>query len=149
MGELARRKPRLTVTTQTGERLVARSRPWPIDAERILANELADARETAKRRHHALDNLTFGVAFGGPPSETEHDRAQVAFEKDVVDYDEKLSTWLTDYSKAAREYSDTFEIIVRLENGVSGAYADTVTVVLELPSGVTAIDRLPEVPAPP
>jgi hypothetical protein len=149
MGELARRKPRLTVTTQTGARLVARSRPWPIDAERILANELADARETAKRRHHALDNFTFGGAFGGPPSETEHDRAQVAFEKDVVDYDEKLSTWLTNYSKAAREYADTFEMIVRLENGVSGAYADTVAVVLELPSGVTAIDGLPEVPAPP
>lgn len=145
MGELARRKPRLTVTTQTGERLVARSRPWPIDAERILANELANARETAKRRHHALDNFT----FGGPPSEAEHDRAQVAFEAEVVDYGEKLSAWLTNYSKAAREYADTFEIIVRLENRVSGAYADTVAVVLELPLGVAAIDGLPEVPSPP
>src|SRR3954454_22232647 len=71
--ELGRRQPKLSVTTQDGDRMLApTARPWPIDAERIVANEVAEAYETAKSRHTSLETfMRLQEPFALRPSEAD------------------------------------------------------------------------------
>lgn len=152
--ELGRRKPKLTVrASEAGSRGVVAApalRPWPIDAERIVSNELADARQTLEVRPAVLD--TFAALtdpFGVRPSAAEHERAKKAFHEKLAEYETDLRTWLADYEQASRARADTFQLTLRLESAQSGAHADAITVVLDPPEGAEVVDDLPEVAPPP
>lgn len=149
--ELGRRQPKLSVTTRDGDRMLApTARPWPIDAERIVANEVADARETAKRRHAPLESfMRLQEPFALRPSETDHQQAQEDFEGEVARFAEELREWLSEYAVAARAYADTFEVAVVLRNAASGAHAEAVSLVLELPESLAVADGRPDLPMPP
>lgn len=150
--ELGRRQPKLTVITKdSGDQVLApAARPWPVDAQRVLANEVDEARETAKRRHAALDNF---MHLSGPftvrPSEADHQRAQEKFKEEVAGFADELLDWLTKYADAARAYADTFDVTIMLRNAASGAHAEAVTVVLDLPEAVAIAENRPDLPPPP
>jgi hypothetical protein len=150
--ELGRRQPKLSVTTKEGGLVLTPSaaRPWPVDAQRVLANELDEARETTKRRHSVLDDfMNVGGPFVVRPSEADHQRAQEEFEKEVERFEAELRDWLTEYAGAARAYADTFDIAILLRNAASGAHAEAVTVVLDLPESVVVVEDRPDRPPPP
>ena len=152
--ELGRRKPKLTVQASEADRrgVVAAPalRPWPIDAERIVKNELAEARQTVDVGQTALDTFTaLADPFAVRPSAADHERAKKAFDEQLADYETDMRTWLVDYQKACRERADTFQLAMRLENAASGAHADAITVVLDLPDGAGVADELPEMTTPP
>lgn len=150
--ELGRRQPKLSVSTKDGgdQVLASTARPWPVDAQRVLANEVDEARETARRRHSALDSFAgLSDTFAMRPSEADHQRAQEKFEEEVAEFEDELRDWLTKYADAARAYADTFEVIVTLRNAPSGAHAEDVTMVLDLPETVSVVDERPDLPPPP
>jgi len=150
--ELGRRQPKLTVTTKdSGDQVLApAARPWPVDAQRVLANEVDEARETTKRRHAALDNfMNLGSSFTVRPSEADHQRAQEKFEEEVAGFADELRDWLTKYADAARAYADTFDVTIMLRNAASGAHAEAVTVVLDLPETVAVAENRSDLPPPP
>jgi hypothetical protein len=150
--ELGRRQPRLSVTTSGGDNRVVASaaRPWPIDAARVVANEVADAQETAKRRHSSLDNFfVLSEPFAIRPSQADHERSQEKFKTEVEDFADTLRGWLAEYTEAARVYADTFEVQIAVRNAASGAHAEAVTVVLELPETVAVVADRPTLAAPP
>lgn len=149
--ELGRRQPKLSVTTRDGDRmLVPAARPWPIDAERIVANEVADARETAKRRRAPFESfMRLQEPFALRPSEADHEQAQEDFEGEVAHFAEELREWLNEYVVAVSVYANTFEVAVVLRNAASGAYAEAVSLVLELPEGLEVADGRPDLSMPP
>lgn len=150
--ELGRRQPRLSVTTSDGDSRVVASaaRPWPVDAARVVANEVGDAQETAKRRHSSLDNFfALSEPFAIRPSHADHEQTQEKFKTEVENFADALRDWLAEYIEAARAYADTFEIQIAVRNAASGAHADAVTVVLELPETVAVVEDRPTLPAPP
>ena len=150
--ELGRRQPKLNVTTSDGQSRVVASqpRPWPIDADRVVANEVADAEETAKRRHSSFDNFfARSEPFAIRPSQADHEQAREKFKTKVEDFGDALRGWLAEYIEAARACADTFEVQIAVSNAASGAHAEAVTVVLELPETVTVVEDRPTVSVPP
>lgn len=152
--ELGRRKPKLTVRAAEANRrgVVAATalRPWPNDAERIVSNELADARQTLEARPGILDtSAALANPFAVQPSAAKHERAKKAFQEQLTGYEIDLRTWRADYQQASRVRADTFQLTLRLESAESGAHADAVTVVVDLPDGAEVVDELPEVAPPP
>jgi hypothetical protein len=152
--ELGRRKPKLAVQAAEADRrgIVAATalRPWPSDAERIVSNELADARQTLEADPGVLGTLAaLADPFAARPSAAEHERAKNAFQEQLVSYEIDLRTWLADYQQASRVRADTFQLTLRLKSAESGAHADAVTVVVDLPDGAEIVDELPEVTPPP
>jgi hypothetical protein len=151
--ELGRRQPKLTLLTKESDDqpLVApAARPWPIDVDRVLVNEVADARETATARHAALDNfLTLSEPFAIRPGEAAHSRAQEAFEEEVDSFERELRAWLDDYEEAARVRADIFGVNVLVDNATTGAHAETVIVILDLPDSVAVADDQPTMHLPP
>jgi hypothetical protein len=150
--ELGRRQPRLSVTASDGDsRVVApATRPWPVDVARVVANEVADAQETAKRRHSSLDNFfALSEPFAIRPSQADHEQAQEKFKTKVEEFGGALRGWLAEYIEAARAYADTFEVQIAVRNAASGAHAEAVTVVLELPETVAVVEDRPTLQAPP
>lgn len=125
-------------------------RPWPVNADRVVANELAAARETLSARSGATDML---LCVSGPlavrPSDADHARARDAFEQQLPDFEASLRDWLAEYSTAARARSQTFDLTLRLANGRGGAHAEAVTVVLDLPATISVAEDRPTVPLPP
>ena len=150
--ELGRRQPKLSVTTSSGHSRVIASlaRPWPVDVARVVANEIADAVETAKRRDSSLDNFfTLGEPFAIRPSEADHEQAREKFKTKVEDFGDALRSWLAEYIEAARARADTFEVQIAVRNAPSGAHAEAVTVLLELPETVSVVEGRPTVAGPP
>jgi hypothetical protein len=151
--ELGRRKPKLSVeASEAGHGGVAAApalRPWPIDVDRVVGNEMADARQTLELAGNSWALAAFTDPFATRATAADQQRARQAFEEELVAYEAELRTWLESYVRLARERADTFELTLRLENAPSGAHADAVTVVLELPDGAERVDELPEIKPPP
>lgn len=152
--ELGRRKPKLTIrASEAGASGIVAApalRPWPNDVERIVSNEVAEARQTLDIPRSLL-NVINGI--GGPfalrPSAADHERAKQAFAEQLVTYETELRSWLAGYQQASRARADTFQLTLHLVSAESGAHADAITVVLDLPDGAEVVDELPEVAPPP
>jgi hypothetical protein len=153
--ELGRRQPRLTlVTLQASREGVIEAvalRPWPVDVDRVVANETAEARETISARGGAMDMLLSGVSdvFAARPSEADHGQARDAFERELSDFETSLRDWLSKYLTAARAHSQTFGLTLQLTNARGGAHAAAVTVVLNLPATISVAEEEQTVPLPP
>jgi hypothetical protein len=154
--ELGRRKPKLTVRATEADRsgFVAAPalRPWPIDVERIVSNEVAEARQTLDVPRSALSALVLrgiGDPLAVPPSAADHERAKQTFKEKLATYEADLRSWLADYQQASRVRADTFQLTLHLVSAESGAHGDAITVVLDLPGGAEVVDDLPEVAPPP
>ncbi len=152
--EFGRRQAKLFVVAveANGGGLVAAPalRPWPVNADRVVANELADARETLSVMGRATNMwLNLGDPFAVKPSDADHARARGAFEEQLQDYEVDLRGWLAAYSTAATARSQVFDLTLRLTNKRGGAHADPVTVVLDLPTTISVAEDRPEVQAPP
>lgn len=152
--ELGRRRPRLTVEASEVDRhgvVVAPAlRPWPIDVERIVSNELADAHQTVEALSAISDTFAaFSDPLAARPSAADHERAKQAFQDELVAYEAELRIWLEHYQEASRERADSFTLTLRLDNAGSGAHADSITVVLDLPDVARLVDELPEIEPPP
>jgi hypothetical protein len=150
--ELGRRQAKLSVVADqdTGERVVPAPAlcRWPLDIDRVVANELAAARETMAL-HGRFADMPLGLgSLVSRPSEAEHARVREAFEQELPDFDVSLRAWLAEYSIAAVRHSRTFDLTLRLNNS-SGAHAEGVRVVLDLPATVRVIDERPVVALPP
>jgi hypothetical protein len=152
--ELGRRQPKLSVEAEqaSGDGLVKVPglRPWPIDADRVVANELADAHEMLSVMGRATNMwLNLGDPFAVRPSEADHARAREAFEVQLQHFEARLRGWLAEYSTAAKARSQIFDLTLRLTNKRGGAHADSVTIVLDLPATLTVAEDRPEVQVPP
>lgn len=150
--EVGRRKPVLSLAAEEtgGDGVVAASMsPWPIDVERVVTNEIAEARETLALSRRTNLAFVFSDPFAIGPSEADHARAREAFEEQVSAYETDLRQWLAEYVSAAAAYAGTFRLTLRLKNGTRGANAEAVTVVVELPETVRIVDERPQLSAPP
>jgi hypothetical protein len=150
--ELGRRQPKLQIRIEGKDEMPARAgdRPWPVDVDRIMANEVTDARQTAERHHPVLSNyMRLATPFAIHPTEADHQQAKEDFEEDVRRFKDQLRVWLTDYRTAAGAYANTFDVIVRLQNALSGAHAEAVTVILEPSEGLAVADTHPSLALPP
>jgi hypothetical protein len=152
--EFGRRQAKLSVVAveANGDGRVAAPalRPWLVDADRVVANELADARETLSVMGRATNMwLHPGDPFAMRPSEADHARAREAFEEQLPDFEAGLRGWLAAYSTAAKARSQIFDLTLRLTNKRGGAHADLVTIVLDLPSTISVAEDRPEMQTPP
>ena len=153
--ELGRRQAKLSLAADQADDdagLVTASvpRPWPVDTDRVVGNELAAARETLALRTDFIDMLgCVGSPLAIRPSEREHLRAREAFEQQLPDYELTLRAWLAEYSAAAQKRSQTFELSLRVHNVRGAAHAEAVTIVLELPASVIRAEERPTVLLPP
>ena len=124
--------------------------PWPIEADRVVANELAAARETLSWSGDAMNFLLRATdPFAVMPTDADHARARDAFEQQLSDFETSLRDWLNEYATAAAECSRTFDLTLRVTNARSGAHADAVTIILDLPATVRLADTRPDVMLPP
>jgi hypothetical protein len=146
--ELGRRQAKLSVVAEeansdglvTGPALAA----WPIDVDRVVANELAAAREPLSWPRGATNALQLiGDPFAVKPTEADHARARDAFEQKLSDFETSLRDWLNEYSTAAKGRSQAFDLTLRVTNARNGAHAEAVTIVLDLPATLSlGEDRL-------
>lgn len=135
---LTRPKPKLTLAVDgaPGGRLVNSGLPpWPLDIERIVANETAEALDTVRGARMLPSWLTTSVLTSRPTAE-DHQREKKKFKSQVETYREELNEWLNRYSEAAIARWETFEVSLALSNATGAAHAEAVEVVLELPEGV-------------
>lgn len=125
-------------------------RPWPIDVERIVSNEVADALQTVTlyTRAHEVYWSSMGP-FGSRPTKADHERAKQDFRDRLPRYAEELRSWLEQYAAAARARADAFNLTLELANAADGAHAEDVLVVLELPATLDIVEETPELPLPP
>jgi len=150
--ELGRRQAKLSVradqANKDGVILAASLPPWPIDARRVLANELADARQTLNWPD-TTSLYRFTDPFARMPTDADRAQSRSAFEEQVTEFEASLEDWLGEYLRAASEYSCCFELTLQVANAPSGAHADGVIVALELPSAVKVVEHRPEIGEPP
>lgn len=151
--ELGRRQAKLTIVAEQdggdGVMNAAALRPWPVDIERVIANELAEAWKTLSS-HARLSDMPPGLgALCTRPSEADHTQARDAFEQEMPEFEASLRTWLAKYSIAAERHSRSFDLTLRMDSARNGAHAEGVRVVLDLPATVSVIDERPAVPLPP
>jgi hypothetical protein len=162
LADEASRKPPLlslvVVDSDGGETstLQAAARPLPVDIDRVVANELADARQSAAIRHRALETFAaLSDPFSVRPSEAEHERAREEFLSGLTLHGETLRQWLEDYATAARERANSFELRLRLKNDPGGGHASGVAIEIDLPDAVELVSDVedvterPTMPIPP
>jgi hypothetical protein len=154
--DLGRRKPKLEVrASEAGADGVIEASarpPWPVDVERIVANELAAARETLDWRHGALMEMRLRVSdpFAVRPSEADHAHTRELFEHErLPEYEAVVRQWLSDYAAAATAHSQTFEVTLRLTSAAGGAHADDVRVEVYIPPTVKIVKLRPTLGLPP
>lgn len=153
--EFGRRQPKLLIVVDEastdGVLNAPRLRPWPIDVERVVANELAGAREMLALKRGGTNMLMLGLsgAFSTKPTDADYKRAREAFEEQLQEYEKDLRKWLGEYAAAARATSQTFDLSMQLTNSRGGAHAEAVTVVLELPATVSVAEEPLEIALPP
>lgn len=129
---------------------VALLRPWPVDVDRIVANEIADAEQTVALYTPALDIFWSSQGpLGSRPTKADHERARQEFRDRLPDYAERLRAWLEEYTAAARARADTFDLTLELENARDGGHAEAVHVVVELPPTVKVVEERATMPLPP
>lgn len=137
---LTRPKPKLTLAVNgaDGGRLVSRALPpWPLQIERIVANEAAEALDTMQGREALPSFLTAGAAgLVSPPTKEDHQRAKQEFGAEVETYQEELREWLNEYAEMVLARWETFAISLVVTNAVGAAHAEAVEFVLELPESV-------------
>lgn len=147
--ERTRPQPKLALLVEGDEpvrRVVSNELPpWPIAADRIVANEVADARESLKLE--GLVQWQFLQALSQRPSDAARKRGRDLFEKRVVAFEGELREWLVEYERSTAERHASREIRFRVHN--AGAHAEAVRLVLELPDTVTIADDVPSIDAPP
>lgn len=147
---LTRPRPKLTLAVDgadDGQLVAGGLPPWPLDAQRIVDNETAEALDTIRNDGAALSVL--GIGLASRPTPEDHQRAQDQFRSEVASYAEKLSKWLEEYAQAALARWETFEVSLTLANARGAAHAEAVEVVLELPDTVTQESATSVVDAPP
>ena len=152
--ELGRRQPKLSVLAEQANDddvvTVSALRPWPVDIDRVVANEVAAARQTLSTRSTVMNTMVrLHDPFAVLPSDIDRDEARGAFEQELTDYEVNLRSWLTDYATAASVCSQTVALTLRLTNDRGGAHADAVTVVLDLPPTITTAEDWPSMALPP
>lgn len=152
--ELGRRQPKLSVVAEQdrGDGTVDAPalRPWPVDVDRVVTNELAAARDTLPVQDGAVDlPARFADPMFGRPSDADHSQAHEVFEEQLPDFEVSLRDWLVEYSMAARKRSQTFDLTLRLSSARGSAHADAVTVVLDLPTTISVVEERPVVSLPP
>jgi hypothetical protein len=153
---LTRPRPRLTLTVEgAADRLLRNGAlpPWPLDPERIVQNESADALATLRSGRRTPSRLTSGtMGMTAPPTEEDYRKTKERFLAEVASYEDELRLWLDEYQEAVIIRQGSFEVSISLANAVGAAHAEGVQVVLELPPTVrraeppSAIDRPPERP---
>jgi hypothetical protein len=147
---LTRAKPKLTLAiggAEDGRLLAVGLAPWPLDVERIVENEAAEALSTVRDGGLPIPALAIGL-FSRPTPE-DHQQAKEQFSSEVATYKEELREWLGKYSQAALAHWGTFEVALMLTNAPRASYAEDVEVVLELPDSVTSEAPCSAVGAPP
>jgi hypothetical protein len=128
--------------------------PWPIDADRIVANEVqrlqeqAVAIETLDRKGPTALLLATDV-FARRPTDADYERAREQFAEKLEEHEQALRSWLAGYRDAAERRARTFELSLSVISAKSGAYAEDVVLTLELPEGVEVVEEWPTVPLPP
>jgi hypothetical protein len=151
--ELGRRQPKLSLLVPGADtRAVLQPpalSPWPIAEARIVANEVAAARESLEWSRASNMMLLVAVPFAIKPSEREYARARQIFEEQLDEYENELRTWLAEYSAAGLRRSLTFELGLEVCNRRGGAHADGVMLVLELPDTLTVEDGWATIELPP
>jgi hypothetical protein len=150
--ELGRRQPKLSVGANgDSERPLGSSPPpWPVGIERVITNEVAEARRTTRRANSALTQMfVTGNPFARRPSEADYERAMENFEKEVSEFAKELREWLSEYVEAARAYAETFELGIAVANAASGAHAEAVNIALKLPETVVVAEGRPQLRMPP
>jgi hypothetical protein len=152
--ELGRRQPKLSVLAEQANDddvvTVSALRPWPVDIDRVVANEVAAARHTLTTRSNAMNTMVrLHDPFAVLPSDKDRHEARGAFEQELTDYEVNLRSWLTEYATAASVCSQTVALTLRLTNDRRGAHADAVTVVLDLPPTITTAEDRPSMALPP
>ncbi|HKI85905.1 MAG TPA: hypothetical protein VKA53_04080 [Thermoanaerobaculia bacterium] len=137
---LTRPKPKLTLTVSgaDGGQLVSGGLPpWPLQIERIVANEAAEALDTMQGREALPSFLAAGAAgLVSPPTKEDHQRARQEFGAEVETYQEQLREWLNEYAEMVLARWETFAISLVVTNAVGAAHAEAVEFVLELPESV-------------
>lgn len=150
---LTRPRPKLTVRLGSREegRLVSSGlAPWPLDRERILANESAEALATV-RDPGILDSiLTSGtMGFVSRPSEDETQQAKEKFAAEVETYKVELGKWLEQYVATAQARWESFAVSLAVSNASGAAHAEALELVLELPERVSRGEAPEAIEAPP
>jgi hypothetical protein len=156
--EFGRARPKVRVSAaEAGDGVsvaAAALRPWPIDVERIVANELADARQSVELADKGIGAFDGLLGFSDPftirrPTAEDFEKAKADFAETVEQYEAELRDWLASYQDAARRRADTFSVTLRLDNVFSGAHARGVTVHVALAGTVERVFELPEIDVPP
>lgn len=150
---LTRPKPKLTlvVSGAEGGRLVSAGLPpWPVQVERIVANEAAEALDTIRDREVLPSFLTAGAAgLVSSPTKEDHWRAKQEFGTEVETYKEELREWLNEYAEMVLARWETFGVSLVVTNAAGAAHAEAVELVLELPETVTRSSPIGRVEGPP
>lgn len=136
---LTRPRPKLALTLEgaaSGALESAGPPPWPLDVDRIVTNETAEALDTVRDSRALPTWLTSGVGLTAPPTTEDHQRAKDEFKTKVNAYETTLRAWLDEYSRAALARLETFEVSLVLSNAPGAAHAEAVEVILELPESV-------------
>ncbi len=155
--DIGRQKPKLSVVAQQADAAgfvaAPAPRPWPVDSDRVVANELAAAKKMLAVRADSIAMSVLIGGLGGPfavrPSDRDYALAREAFEQELQDFEVAFRGWLADYSRAAATRGRTFDLTLRIENSPTGAYAEAVVVVVDLPATVSVAEGWPTVPLPP
>jgi len=149
---LTRPRPKLVLTVEGAPNGTLESvcpAPWPLDADRIVANETGEALDTVRDSRALPTWLTRGAGLTAPPTAEDHQRAKDEFKAEVEVYESELRAWLEEYSQAAIARLETFEVSLAVSNASGAAHAEAVEVVLELPESVYLGSAEHRVKAPP
>lgn len=152
---LAKPRPRLSVevvgaTDANDLRVVVSAlRPWPIAIDRIVRNEVDEARATASESSSTIQMLTTAMYSVTRPSEREIAESKTKHAVTVDAFEAELREWLREYAAAARLHSELYELEVGVSNAPNGAHAEAIELVLDLPESVTILDERPSMPRPP
>jgi len=154
--DLGRRQPRLALAAAEADRsdptrvTAPHLPPWPVDARRVVANEIAEAEASLEIDRSSLLLSVMGAGLlTSRPSTKDHERARERFTESLPQHADALREWLAGYAEAATVRSQTFELTLRLANSSPSVHADDVTVVLDLPPSVVQTDEVPACEPPP
>lgn len=155
--DLVRRAPKLAVAADHSDvrGVVTQTvlAPWPVDPDRIVANETHDAEQTTKHGNSIIDTVFRATAFsiGGmtQPTRKDHATAREKFAEQIAQHETNVREWLEEYEAASAARHETFEITLTLLNQNGAAHADAVTVTIALPDGAELVDPPDELRMPP
>lgn len=137
-----------------GSVLASTPSPWPVNSDRVVANEVNASVSTPTRTRTwpvspsaPLPPLSFRLS--APPSPQEYDRVRATFDGEFHTYEDDLREWLRKYAAVAERRSRTFQLDLRIFSSKRGAYAERVTLAIELSNGMELATEWPTVALPP